>query len=223
MRLSRLLALSLFVACTPPCLAGGGAAAAADLSKEEIKERFVSLFDGKTLEGWQGATDGYVPDSGVLVCKKGGNLMTTKEYADFIFRFEFKLEPGGNNGVGIRTPLEGNPAYLGMEIQILDDSTDRSGRLKPFQYHGSIYGVVPAKRGHQKPHGEWNSEEIMCQGSRVKVTLNGAVIVDADLNEIGEATMDGHAHPGLKREKGYLGFLGHGSRVEFRNLRIKEL
>jgi len=222
MRPSSLVAVLFAAACTLLCLRAGPAAAA-DLSQEEIKEGFVSLFDGKTLDGWQGATDGYVAEDGVLICKKGGNLMTAKEYADFIFRFEFKLQPGGNNGVGIRTPLGKNPAYYGMEIQILDDSTDRFGRLKPFQYHGSIYGVVPAKRGHQKPLGEWNSEEIMCHGSRVKVTLNGAVIVDADLNDIGEATMDGHAHPGLKRKKGYIGFLGHGSRVEFRNIRIKEL
>lgn len=191
----------------------------------EAEEGFVSLFDGKTLNGWQGSLKGYVPQDGILVCEKhgGGNLYTAKEYGDFIFRFEFKLEPNANNGVGIRTPLGCNPAYCGMEIQILDDSGSAYQSLQPYQYHGSIYGVVPAKKGHQKPVGEWNSEEIMCKGSQVKVTLNGVVIVDADLSTITEPTMDHQQHPGLKRTKGYIGFLGHGSRIEFRNIRIKEL
>jgi hypothetical protein len=196
---------------------------AAGLSKEEAKQGFVALFDGKTLDGWQGKTDGYKVDGGALICEPGGNIYTTKEYADFVFRFEFKLPPGGNNGVGIRTPLEGNPAYVGMEIQILDDGHKKyQGWLKPYQVHGSIYGVVPAKRGHLKPTGQWNSEEILCQGSHVQVMLNGVVIVDADLDKV-DKTIDGRNHPGLHNEKGYIGFLGHGSPVEFRNIRIKEL
>ena len=179
----------------------------------------MSLFDGKTVKGWQGAVKGYVPQDGVLVCEHGGQLFTEKEYADFIFRFEFKLPPNGNNGIGIRTPAQGNPAYGGMEIQVLDENYKG---IQPYQAHGSIYGVVPAKRGHQKPIGQWNSEEICCKGSQVKITLNGVVIVDADLSKI-EKTLDGHAHPGLHNKKGYIGFLGHGSRVEFRNIRIKSL
>ena len=197
---------------------------AAPLLAQDIEPGFTSLFDGKTLQGWQGATEGYVAEDGTLVCLKGGQLFTDKEYSDFIFRFEFKLPPGGNNGVAIRTPLHCNPAYCGMEIQILDDSAERyKARLKPYQFHGSIYGVVPAEKGHLKPVGQWNIEEIMCQGRRVKVSLNGEVIVDANLDKLPEKLPDGHAHPGLKRDKGYIGFLGHGARVEFRNLRIKEL
>ena len=194
----------------------------AELSKEEAGQGFVDLFDGKSLDGWQGATKGYVAENGLLVCKPGGAIFTDKEYADFAFRFEFKLEANGNNGVGIRTPAKGNPAYLGMEIQILDDSGDRYKELKPYQYHGSIYGVVPSKKGHMKPVGQWNSQEILCHGSHVRITLNDVVIVDAFLDQIDKA-MDGQAHPGLHNEKGHIGFLGHGSRVEFRNVRIKEL
>lgn len=188
---------------------------------EEKEQGFVCLFDGTSLDQWQGDTQGYVIENGVLVCKPGGNLYTKKEYGDFIFRFEFKLTPNANNGVGIRTPLGCDPAYCGMEIQILDDSGDKYKNLQPYQYHGSIYGVVPAKRGHLKPVGEWNSEEILCEGRHVRVTLNGAVIVDANLDQV--QPMDHREHPGLKREKGYIGFLGHGTRVEFRNIRIKEL
>jgi len=194
------------------------------LTADEVREGFVCIFDGKTLNGWRGATKGYVAKDGILICQKhgGGNLYTEKEYSDFIFRFEFKLEPNANNGVGIRTPLEGNPAYVGMEIQILDDSGSMYKNLQPYQYHGSIYGVVPAKRGHLKPVGQWNSEEIYCKGSRVRVTLNGVVIVDADLSQIKEP-MDRQPHPGLRRTKGHIAFLGHGAHIEFRNLRIKEL
>lgn len=195
------------------------------LSLEEIGEGFVSLFDGKTLNGWQGAVNGYVPENGLLVCqaKGGGRLSTTKEYANFVLRFEFKLEPGGNNGVAIRSPLDGRPSRDGMEIQILDDDHPKYAKLGPYQYHGSIYGMVPAKRGHLKPVGEWNSQEILCDGSRIRVTLNGTVIVDADLKTITDPTMDGYPHPGRLRDKGYLGFIGHGTRVEFRNIRVKEL
>jgi hypothetical protein len=192
--------------------------------KKEARQGFVSLFDGKSLEGWQGSLKGYAVEDGVLVCQKkgGGQLYTKKEYADFIFRFEFKLEPAGNNGVGIRTPMGVDAAYHGMEIQILDDTARRWAKLRPYQYHGSIYGVVPAKRGHLKKTGRWNSEEIVCRGSKVRVTLNGTVIVDADLSKI-EKTPDGRDHPGLHNKKGYIGFLGHGSRIELRNLRIREL
>jgi hypothetical protein len=193
----------------------------ASLSPEETREGFVSLFDGKTLDGWQGDVKGYIVENGTIVCK-GDNLYTAKQYANFVLRFEFKLPPGGNNGVGIRTPMQGTPAYVGMEIQILDDADPKWKDLEAYQYHGSIYGVVPAKRGHLKPAGQWNQEEIVADGSHIKVTLNGTVIVDADLSKI-DKTADHQEHPGLHNAKGYIGWLGHGDPVAFRNVRIKEL
>ena len=191
---------------------------------------FVSLFDGKTLKGWtlvekSGSGRGYVVENGSLVCPAdgGGNLLTDKEFANFIFRFEFRMEPGGNNGVGIRAPLTGDVAYSGMEIQILDHDHERyKGRLKPTQRHGSIYDVVPAEGEALKPAGEWNEEEIMADGRRIKVTLNGKVLVDANLDSITDPAVL-KKHPGLARTSGHIGFLGHGTHVEFRNLRIKEL
>lgn len=199
---------------------------AADDAKAANEEGFVKLFDGKTLDGWQGGIDGYAVEEGAIISKpKGsGNLYTKDEYGDFHLKFEFKLTPGANNGIGIRTPLNVNAAYNGMEIQVLDDTAAQYAKLQPYQYHGSIYGVVPAKRGHLKPVGEWNSEEIICKGKQVTVILNGETIVDANIEKASTPkTIDGHAHPGLERDKGYIGFCGHGSRVEFRNLRIKEL
>ncbi|MEW5975054.1 MAG: DUF1080 domain-containing protein [Acidobacteriota bacterium] len=188
----------------------------------------VSLFDGKTLEGWTQVAkhgSGYLVEDGLLVCPAdgGGNLFTVKEYSDFILHFEFHLEEGGNNGVGIRAPLQGDAAYAGMEIQILDnDSPKYQGKLRPAQYHGSIYDVVPAKLGHLKKPGEWNTEEIVANGRHIKVILNGATILDADLDAITDPEVI-KKHPGLARSGGHIGFLGHGSRVEFRNIWIQEL
>ncbi len=197
------------------------------VSDEEIAEDFVPLFNGEDLTGWVGDTVGYVAEEGKIVIypKRGsGNLYTEKEYSDFVLRFEFKLTPGANNGLGIRAPLKGDAAYVGMELQILDNTALIYRDLKPYQYHGSIYGVVPAKRGYLKSVGEWNYQEVIAKGTRITVNLNGVTIVDADIQEaIEKGTIDGREHPGLKRTAGHIGFLGHGSHVEFRNIRIKEL
>ena len=189
---------------------------------------FTRLFDGKTLDGWKlvhGHGPGYVIKDGTIVCPLdgGGNLFTEKEYSNFIFRFEFKTEPGGNNGVGVRAPLEGDAAYAGMEIQILDDQHEKyKGKIRSEQHHGSVYDVIPARTGFLKAAGEWNSEEIMMTGSRIRVTLNGVIILDSDLNIVKEPDVL-KKHPGLKRVSGHIGFLGHNSLVEFRNIRIRQL
>lgn len=189
-------------------------------------EGFVSLFNGKDLSGWIGDTKQYTVEDGVIVClpEGTGKIFTDKQYDDFVLRFDCKLTSACNNGIGIRTPPSGDPAYGGMEIQVLDDAADMYKELHPYQYHGSVYGVIPAERGHQKPLGEWNTEEIAVKGNKITVTLNGAKIVDGDLTEAQTSgTMDHKDHPGLKRTGGHIGLLGHQSRVEFRNLRIKEL
>jgi hypothetical protein len=198
------------------------------LRAQQAEPGFTSLFDGRTLNGWQlirGRGPGYIVENGVIVCPEdgGGNLFTTREYSNFVLRLDWRLWEGGNNGVGIRAPLEGDAAYVGMEIQILDDESSKyKGRLKPTQYTGSIYDVFPARTGFVKRDGEWNSYEITADGSRVRIVLNGETVMDADLNSVtDEAILK--KHPGLRRPSGYLGFLGHGTRVEFRNIRIREL
>ncbi len=198
----------------------GGARAA----EAELEEGFVSLFNGKDLSGWIGATNGYAVENGILYCnpKMGGKLLTEKQYDNFILRFEFLVYTNSNNGLGIRCPAAGDAAYNGMELQILDDSGSKYTSLHPYQYHGSIYGVAPAKRGFQKKVGMWNLQEVRAIGSKITVLLNGEVIVDADLATIQE-TMDGKQHPGLHNAKGYIGWLGHGCRVDWRHIRIKEV
>ena len=195
------------------------------LSAEEANAGFVSLFDGKTLDGWQGATAGYAVENGILVCKKegGGDLFTKKQYGDFIFRVEYKLEAGGNNGVGIRAPLEGTPGFEAMEIQILDDSFPGYKDWAPVRFNGSVYGAVAAKRGYLKKLGQWNAMEIKAKGTQIQVTVNGHLVVDADMSKLGPKRIHDHDLTGLTRTKGYIAFCGHGHRLEFRNVRIKEL
>ncbi|SKB30188.1 3-keto-disaccharide hydrolase [Daejeonella lutea] len=200
------------------------------LSSQEKKDGFKTLFDGTNMFQWTGNTADYVTENGNLVITpkpakgSGGNLFTKEEFSDFIFRFEFQLTPGANNGLGIRAPLTGDAAYQGMEIQILDNDAPVYKDLHIYQYHGSIYGTVPAKRGYLKPTGQWNYQEVVVQGPKIKVTLNGTVILDADITEARKnGAVDGKPHPGLLRESGHIGFLGHGSPVKFRNIRIKDL
>ena len=202
-----------------------------DLSEEEKAEGFEMLFDGTDLEKWTGSKSYSINESGELWINpdvdagdSGSNFFTKEEYDDFVFRFEFKLTEGANNGVGIRAPLKGNAAYEGMEIQILDDEADIYKNLKEYQFHGSVYGVIPAERGALKPLGEWNEEEIHIKGNKIKVTVNGKVVVDGDIEEASKnGTIDNLDHPGLKKTKGHVGFLGHGDVVYFRNIRIKKL
>ncbi|MBN1107540.1 MAG: DUF1080 domain-containing protein, partial [Bacteroidales bacterium] len=199
-----------------------------NLTREEKTEGFVSLFNGRNLDNWTGNRESYVAEDGMIVIKpdkgSGGNLYTENEYSDFILRFEFMLTPAANNGLGIRAPLKGDAAYTGMELQILDNTAPVYAKLQPYQYHGSVYGVIPAKRGYLKPVGEWNYQEVEARGTRIKVTLNSTVIVDGDIaGPRDSGTMDGREHPGLKNKTGHIGFLGHGSIVRFRNIRIKDL
>jgi hypothetical protein len=192
-------------------------------------EEFRPLFDGKTLNGWfvvNKKGPGFLVQNGTIVCplEGGQKLMTEKEYANFVFRFEFKLQEDGNNGIGIRAPRDGHTSTQGMEIQILDQSGPRYGpmKLRPEQYHGAIYDVWPARTGFLRKPGEWNRQEIEANGRRIVVRLNGVLILDADLDNVREPEVL-KKHPGLARTTGHIALLGHGSHVEFRNLEIREL
>jgi hypothetical protein len=188
---------------------------------------FAPLFDGRTLNGWKligGRGPGYIVENGSIVCPPngGGNLFTERQYADFMLRLQWRFWEGGNNGIGIRAPLGGHVATLGMEIQILDDEAPRyRDRLKPNQFTGSVYGVVPARRGFVKRDGVWNDFQITAYGPRVHVVLNGESILDADLSRISDPAILA-SHTGIRRLSGHLALLGHSTHVEFRDLRIRE-
>ncbi|WP_340105457.1 family 16 glycoside hydrolase [Rhodohalobacter sp. 8-1] len=195
-------------------------------SQQELSEGFNALFNGTDLTGWTGDKEAYEVQDGQLIHQPGenGHLFSQQEYGDFILRFQFKLTPGANNGLAIRAPLEGNPAYQGMELQILDNSAEKWSDLEPYQYHGSIYGVASAERGHLKPAGEWNTQQVIANGAQITVTLNGVTILGVDLSEMDNSdTPDGEDHPGLSRDSGHIGFMGHGDEVAFRNIQIRDL
>jgi len=188
---------------------------------------FESVFNGKDFEGWDGPLENYEIKEGAIVCrpKKGGTPHTKQEYGDFVVRLEFKLPPGGNNGLAIHYPGQGDTAYTGMcEIQVLDDNYEKATgqKIDPRQAHGSAYGMVAAHRGYQHPIGDWNYQETTVKGSTIKVELNGTIILDCDLSKVTEFLGD-HAHPGKDRTKGYFGFAGHNDPVMFRNISIKKL
>jgi hypothetical protein len=186
---------------------------------------FESIFNGKDFTGWAGPVDQYEVKDGAIVCrpKKGGTIYTKDEYNNFVARLEYQLPPGGNNGLAIRYPGQGDTAYVGMcEIQVLDDTHPKYAKLDSRQYNGSAYGMVAAERGYLRPVGEWNFEEVTIQGATIKVELNGTVILNTDLSQVTQY-MGNRPHPGKDRLSGHFGFAGHNDPVAFRKLQIKKL
>lgn len=201
------------------------AAEATQLIRSRADDGFTAIFNGKDWTGWAGPIENYEILNGALRCrpKSGGTIYTKQTYGDFVVRLEFQLPPGGNNGLAIRYPGEGDTAYVGMtELQILDTEAPQYSKLDPRQVHGSAYGMAAARRGYLRPVGEWNIQEVTVKGSTIVVELNGTRILDADLSAITEY-LDGKAHPGKDRKAGHFGFAGHGDAVAFRNVRIKRL
>jgi hypothetical protein len=193
--------------------------------QDRAGDGFEPVFNGRDLAGWAGATDTYEVVDGAIRCQagKGGTLHTQEEYGDFVARLEFRLPPGGNNGLAIRYPGTGDAAYDAMcELQVLDSEHPKYATLDARQYHGSAYGMVAAERGYLRPAGEWNFQVVTVKGSRITVELNGSVILAADVAAVKDF-MGGKPHPGMNRTAGFFGFAGHGDPVEFRNVAIKRL
>jgi len=192
-------------------------------------EGFTILFDGADLDAWVGNKITYrINESKELLVDPPsggkGDLYTAEEYGDFVLRFEFKLTPGANNGIGVRTPQNVDAAYEGFEIQVLDDTAPKYANLLPTQYHGSVYKIIPAKKGSQKKVGEWNTEEIIVNGRHIKVTVNGKVIVDANVDESARQNkVDKKKHPGLNRTMGHISLCGHGDKLWYRNIKVKPI
>ncbi|MFK7909226.1 MAG: DUF1080 domain-containing protein [Akkermansiaceae bacterium] len=186
---------------------------------KEPAAKAVSLFNGKDLTGWKGV--GYEVKDGAVICTpKGRNLMTEKEYSNYIFEFEFKLPPGGNNGIGVHYPGKGDPAYTGMEVQILDDTHPKYAKLKDYQFHGGLYTLKAPDKKNLKPVGEWNKEKITVNGNKITVELNGMIINEANLDELSKKFPK---HKGVMRRSGHIAFCGHGDPVQYRAMKITEL
>lgn len=201
------------------------AAEANKILKSHDNKGFETIFGGKDLKNWAGPVDNYEVKDGAVVCKagKGGIIYYNQELSDFVARLEFKLPPGGNNGLAIRYPGTGDTAYSGMcELQVLDNDAPQYKNLDPRQFHGSAYGMAAAERGFLRPTGEWNFQEVTVKGSTIKVELNGTVILDTDLSKVTDF-MANSPHPGKDRTSGFFGFAGHNDPVAFRNVAIKKL
>ncbi|TDE14633.1 3-keto-disaccharide hydrolase [Dyadobacter psychrotolerans] len=198
-----------------------------ELSKKEKKQGYKILFDGTSMDHWKGNTKEYVLEDGTITMRPlqsaSGNLYSKNTYSDFILRFEFLLSPAGNNGLGLRHDyVEPKQGYSGMELQILDNEHASYKDLEPGQYHGSVYKIIPAKRGFLKPAGEWNMQEVRAKGDHIQVILNGETILDGNLNQATSKLKPGSFQQAVLNKSGHIAFLGHGSVVRFKNIRIKE-
>jgi hypothetical protein len=195
------------------------------LLKSRNNAGFERAFNGRDWTGWTGPLENYDIRDGAIVCKpeKGGTIYTKETYADFAVRLEFQIPPGGNNGLAIRYPGEGDAAYSGMcELQVLDNLSPQYADLDARQYHGSAYGMVPAHRDYLRPAGQWNFQEVFVKGATIQVELNGTMILDADLSRVTQY-LGNKAHPGKSLASGHFGFAGHNDPVAFREIQIKRL
>lgn len=202
------------------------------LARVDAVKNWTTLFDGGNLDHWQGDTEKYVVKDGILVCEAGGKVLETKkQYSDFVYKFQFKLNESANNGLGIRVPSGGHAAGQGMELQILDHRGSKYNKktedgksvsiLKPYQVHGSAYGIYPAKTGYLKPLDQWNEQVVICIEDHIKIILNGAVILDIFLDDV--TPIDGKDHPGMFSRSGHIQFAGHSDYMEFRDIHVADL
>ncbi|MEX0944743.1 MAG: family 16 glycoside hydrolase, partial [Balneolaceae bacterium] len=179
-----------------------------DEKEDEVESEplFGSLFNGENLDGWQviGHQDAWGVEDGVLYTDGAGSgwISTVSQYDDFIIELEYRVPEGGNSGLFLRAPHEGNPANEGLEIQILDDYAERYADLQPWQYTGSIYFEQAASKRVTKPAGEWQSMKVRAEGPKIQVTLNGELIINANLIHYMENAPN---HPGLLKRTGYIG------------------
>jgi len=247
-KMMMVVGLAALTGCATTCNCGckncGESKSPAICTPEEIAEGFVPLFNGTDLTGWTptGSQTAYKAiGNGILEYDEregGANLWTDRDYADFVIRFEFKLSYDCNNGLAVRTPFGRHAAQDGMEVQMLHDegnmyigSNPQLGSYtRPYQRHGSVYGVIPAKtrpdgKSYLNRAGEWNTEEVTVVGSKIKVVLNGTVILEDDLSKYPTdgTTPDHQKHPGLRNATGRLGWLSHGYPCWWRRVRVKEI
>ncbi len=196
-----------------------------------------SLFDGRSLAGWEpaGGEGGWAARDGVLAALVQGassELRTTRDFKDFELRLDFKIAEMANSGVFLRGDRgAGDPAWSAMEVQILDDhlwEERTKSKLQPWQFTGSLYGSVAPAARVLKPHGEWNTLEIRAQGTRVATRLNGTLLYDVDGREVPVPAGKLPLHE--RSPQGFIGLQRHApdgvageAYAWFRNVFVREL
>ncbi len=216
----------------------------AEDTQNKSGKSFVELFPQEGVpQGWlvrkwdnikNPADQGVVwkVESGVLKGSdpRGTWLISEKEYGDFVLEFEWKLNERGNSGCGLRFPLTGDPAFDGLELQMVDPRYyPPDMQVGAAELTGSLYKAISPRAQVFKPV-EWNKYQITCRGPRVTVVLNGERILDVNLDDQMNTVKrhDGTDAPPLKERprKGHIGFQElsrGGGHVEIRNARIKVL
>jgi hypothetical protein len=179
------------------------------------------------LAGWhvqEGSASVWRYDGKVIstIAGKGGFLTMDQQYGDFELKLEYRIQTGGNSGIGVHYPPGGHPSTTGIEIQILDDDAPKHKGLKPAQYNGSIYKHVAPKSRAAKPPGKWNKLEIRCKDPWITVKLNGVEIQHVNRNDYPMAESTATPLAKLPR-KGCIGLQSHDDPVEFRAVKIKQL
>ncbi len=204
------------------------------LTDEEKKAGWKLLFDGKTTEQWRGwkkdkFPDGWKAIEGALVREKGGgDILTIEQFDNFEFATDWKVAAGGNSGIMYRVAESESAPYLtGPECQVLDDAKHPDGK-NPKTSSGSLYAVYEPSKVVVKPAGEWNRAKIVCNGKKIEHWLNGEKIVDCevgseDWNKRVAASKWKGAAKYAQLAKGHIDLQDHGDRVEFKNIKIREI
>jgi hypothetical protein len=201
------------------------------LTGPEKAEGWISLFDGKTLNGWGTTGDwkGWKVDDGAILCTvQGGQYLYTREqFGNFILALDFKTDPKTNSGIFLRWGELSDPVQTGIEIQILDTY----GKTPAGKHDcGAIYDLVAPTRNACKPAGEWNHTVITCNRNIISVELNGEKVAEMDVDRW---TTPGMNPDGTKNKfknairdfprRGHIGLQDHGGRIWFRNIKLKRL
>ncbi|NJM37209.1 MAG: DUF1080 domain-containing protein [Akkermansiaceae bacterium] len=178
-----------------------------------------ALLNGKDLSGW--TSEGFVLEGDTIVSTgKGQSLVSLETFSTYTLEFDFKLTAGASGGVGIHYPGTGDAAETGVELVILDSTSEKHKGLPDLQGNGAISKLIAAKKSALKPVGEWNRQKVSLLGSAILVELNGEIILRANLDDLSHRNLP---HLGARRRSGHIAFLGHGERIAFKEIKITEL
>jgi len=192
---------------------------------DEKESPWAALFNGRNLAGWQVVGDPKdcwtVTDGKLHPTVKGGWLSTVEQFADFEIELEFMLAPGSNSGLFLRAPHTGRTSRSGMEIQLIDETSEKYADLEDWQRSGALYHVQAPQAEAFTAAEQWQTLRVRAEGRQLTVWLNDTEMVDANLDDYPDKEEE---HPGLKRPSGYIGLQNYGGRdIQIRKARLRKL